>query len=603
MYLCVCIRDVLISGRSPAEPQEAGGSWRKCSANLEISVAGFTGAIVCPAEWQSICACDGAYAHLATVGLACPEPYSPATCGNAECETAISGIDDATLALMKTGFTACGNLPDSDWRQEVLFSYRDQMNYGFVKSIASQCGLTAAVKLTAPPRQESIDKCERAYKAFVTFNTSCPGTPQGTYSPATCVIDACMKAIVQINDETLKWMTSGFWACDDLDVGDPRKSYKSYAKDFSYTYLHQRAKACGIPQSVVQLTPCSLCGKDSQVPDASKGTFLAHGCSVDGITQEKSSDRASCKQQGGKDDTYQIYTCGSYEASLKEKFWLYEGFPNRCQKERDQKLYGSGDKIFEYADSKTSHCQCPGATPPQKQTQTPTQPPTQPQTQPPPQITTIYNTDVTHVVKVTLSLPMRKADFTSDKQTLFKKSLAAAAGKGVLEADVTIEIEPINGGRRLLAESITVRSTIKVPSQAAADTMAKDLTQEKINDELSKSGLPAAKLLDVAATIMKVGATPETESFADKVKSEATSAIIGGAIAGVVSLAGLLATYFRKWISSKCGCSGESDQNQEPLAEQKATAGASTVTSEVTVEASAVASVAANTRARTENPV
>jgi hypothetical protein len=30
-----------------------------CSANLEISdIAGFTGAIVCPAEWQSICAAN-----------------------------------------------------------------------------------------------------------------------------------------------------------------------------------------------------------------------------------------------------------------------------------------------------------------------------------------------------------------------------------------------------------------------------------------------------------------------------------------------------------------------------------------------------------------
>jgi cysteine-rich repeat protein len=87
-------------------------------------------------------------------------------------------------------------------------------------------------------------------------------------------------------------------------------------------------------------------------------------------------------------------------------------------------------------------------------------------------------------------------------------------------------------------------------------------------------------------------ATPEKESFGDKVKSEATAAIIGGAIAGVVSFAGLLATYFRKWISSKCGCSGESDQNQEPLAEQKATA-----------EASIGTSTSPNTRASTENPV
>ena len=84
---------------------------------------------------------------------------------------------------------------------------------------------------------------------------------------------------------------------------------------------------------------------------------------------------------------------------------------------------------------------------------------------------------VTYVVKMTLSLPMSKADFTPGKQTLFKKSIAAgalhvnvcclcvpivlcsqacehilkmrfllaAAGPGVSETDVTIKIE-INTG-------------------------------------------------------------------------------------------------------------------------------------------------------------
>jgi hypothetical protein len=177
-----------------------------------------------------------------------------------------------------------------------------------------------------------------------------------------------------------------------------------------------------------------------------------------------------------------------------------------------------------------------------------------------------------------------------------KMSLQKAAGPGVFESDMNIEdpeIEP--GGRRLLAESIKVRSTIKVPSQAAADTMAKALPQKKINDELSKSGLPAATDVVVLAS----GTTAAPALWLDQIKSEATSAIIGVAIAGVVSVAGLLVTYFRKWISSKCGCSEESDQNQEPLAEQKATTEASIVTCEVTVEASA----AASTRAQTENPV
>lgn len=49
---------------------------------------------------------------------------------------------------------------------------------------------------------------------------------------------------------------------------------------------------------------------------------------------------------------------------------------------------------------------------------------------------------------------MRTADFTFDKQVLFRKSLAAAAAAGVSEADVTIDrIETIKGGRRLLLET------------------------------------------------------------------------------------------------------------------------------------------------------
>ncbi len=200
---------------------------------------------------------------------------------------------------------------------------------------------------------------------------------------------------------------------------------------------------------------------------------------------------------------------------------------------------------------------------------------------------------------------MREADFTFDKQTLFKKSLAAAAGGGVFEADVTIDkIEPINGGRRLLAESIRVGTIIKAANQAAADTMAKALTQDKINDALSKSGLPAATLLQVAGGTVSGGAAPEKESFGDKVKSEGLGAIIGGAVAGLFTLVGMLGAYFRSWISSKCGCSGESNQNQEPVAqaEQMATGEASIdliVTSEVTMETSSVAS----TRALTANPV
>jgi hypothetical protein len=245
------------------------------------------------------------------------------------------------------------------------------------------------------------------------------------------------------------------------------------------------------------------------------------------------------------------------------------------------------DNKFPDAPSKATQCNCPL---PKEAQQTEVTAAAQGNTGPPPG----PPPDTRPFVTITFSLGMRMADLTPDKQTRFKKSLQEAAGPGVWESDINIEYEP-GRGRRLLAESIKVRSTIKVPSQAAADTMAKALTQDKINDALSKSGLPAAT--DVVVLASDTTAAPP--SLADQIKSEATSAIIGGAIAGVVSLAGLLATYFRKWISSKCGCSEESDQNQKPLAEQKATTEASIVTCEVTVKASA----AASTRALNENPV
>jgi hypothetical protein len=178
-------------------------------------------------------------------------------------------------------------------------------------------------------------------------------------------------------------------------------------------------------------------------------------------------------------------------------------------------------------------------------------------------VTITSNTDVTHVVRVTVALPMRNADFTSDKQTLFKKSFAAAAGEGVFETDVTIDkIETINRGRRLLAESIRVGTIIKASNLAAADTISRALTQDKINGALSKSGLPAATLLEVAAGTVSGVVTPEEESLEDKVKSESLGAIIGGAFGGFFSLAACICLKFRTWISSKCGFS-ESDQNQE----------------------------------------
>jgi hypothetical protein len=71
--------------------------------------------------------CDGAYDRFDALSKACREPYSPATCNNTTCATAIIDIEDATVSLMKTGFTVCGNLTDSARKSSVV--HANSVNY------------------------------------------------------------------------------------------------------------------------------------------------------------------------------------------------------------------------------------------------------------------------------------------------------------------------------------------------------------------------------------------------------------------------------------------------------------------------------------------
>jgi hypothetical protein len=90
---------------------------------------------------------------------------------------------------------------------------------------------------------------------------------------------------------------------------------------------------------------------------------------------------------------------------------------------------------------------------------------------------------------------MTEASFTTDKQDLFKKSIATAAAVSV--ADVNIDkIATIIGGRRLLAESIRVDTRVTASSEAAAKAIARALTADKMNAELSKNNLPKATFLE-----------------------------------------------------------------------------------------------------------
>jgi len=100
----------------------------------------------------------------------------------------------------------------------------------------------------------------------------------------------------------------------------------------------------------------------------------------------------------------------------------------------------------------------------------------------------------THVVKMAVSLSMTKASFSNSMQDLWKKSISAAAG--VSAADVKIDkITTISGGRRLLAESIRVDTSVTASSEGAAKTIVQALTADKMNAQLSKNNLPRATFL------------------------------------------------------------------------------------------------------------
>jgi hypothetical protein len=131
-----------------------------------------------------------------------------------------------------------------------------------------------------------------------------------------------------------------------------------------------------------------------------------------------------------------------------------------------------------------------------------------------------------YVIKLVLSLPITKSEFTTDKQSKFRVSIAAAAG--TKPADVTIDkIETMSRrvGRRLLSESVLVYTAVKASDAKAADTVASSLTTDKINGVFLNAGLPKATIKQ----------TPTVESTVTSVKTS-TAPLIGGIVGGLVLL-------------------------------------------------------------------
>ena len=108
---------------------------------------------------------------------------------------------------------------------------------------------------------------------------------------------------------------------------------------------------------------------------------------------------------------------------------------------------------------------------------------------PPPSSTPTWPAEIiaaTHVVTLSLSLPLSMAEFNDHRQTNFRESIARAAGAS--PADVAIRnVKDLSSARRsLLSSSIRVDTSVKAENQADAVAMSKRLTADSINNELSK---------------------------------------------------------------------------------------------------------------------
>jgi hypothetical protein len=169
----------------------------------------------------------------------------------------------------------------------------------------------------------------------------------------------------------------------------------------------------------------------------------------------------------------------------------------------------------------------------------------------------------TEVVKLVVSLPMSKADFTVEKQTKFKESVAKAAGNLPPAAVEIDKIETISARRRmLLAESIRVETSVKVKDKAAAESLAGTLTVDKINAELAKSGLPPATMLESPSVI--------SNSSNDKKRLYLISGLsVGIPLLVICFAAAAYMIFMRQEGDSKAARSPSPRSEQEPEEEQK----------------------------------
>ena len=90
------------------------------------------------------------------------------------------------------------------------------------------------------------------------------------------------------------------------------------------------------------------------------------------------------------------------------------------------------------------------------------------------------------MVKVVVTLALSMSEFTKDKEMQFVQGIADAVGVDVSNVKVTgVKAQ----SRRLLNSGIIVDVTISTPDKSAATSVAAQLTDDRINEQMAKVGV------------------------------------------------------------------------------------------------------------------
>lgn len=145
-------------------------------------------------------------------------------------------------------------------------------------------------------------------------------------------------------------------------------------------------------------------------------------------------------------------------------------------------------------------------------------------------------TSSTNEVKMVISLPLSLKEFTTEKQADFKKSIAKAAKA----ATVDVSIYVIELANRRQSGSVRIETAINAADKTSANAIASRLTVSNINDELAKSSLPPATLIQVPTVFERFRGYKQS-----KLSDGAIVGICVGAVSGVgLILAAIYAIYY-----------------------------------------------------------